>query len=501
MNEINNAYVSDKYQYTMGKSYLECGKQDQIAVFNLFYRKAPENNNWAVVSGTEEVIEMVQKLGTEPEEFYEKFLPGDAYKEFRKYLSTMKFTGDVYCMREGEIAFPNQPIVTVVGPIIQAQVLETPMLCILNHQMAVATKASRVCRATNHPVSEFGSRRAHGPWAAVYGGKAAQIAGCASSSNILTGAFNGVPSTGTMAHSFITSYGSTVEGEHKAFCDYIKTHKGENLILLIDTYDTLRCGVKNAIRSFKENGIDDNYPFGYGIRLDSGDLAYLSQEVRRILDEHGLTKCKIFATNGLDEYLITDLERQGACIDSYGVGDAIATSKAAPCFGNVYKLVQIDDQPVIKRSEDKIKLINPGFQITWRISAQDSVKGHKFDGYVHKADVTCLRGDAMDMALQHGETITVRDEYDSYKSKTFEEGAYEARPLQHQAIAKGVRVCPQHSLAQKKQFYQDNLHHFSPAERRLINPHYYKVDISDALYDVKMSIISKLVKEIEEFEI
>ena len=501
MNIINNAYVSDKYQYTMGKSYLECGKQDQIAVFNLFYRKAPENNNWAVVSGTEEVIEMVQKLGTEPEEFYEKFLPGEEYKEFRKYLSTMMFTGDVYCMREGEIAFPNQPIVTVVGPLIQAQVLETPMLCILNHQMAVATKASRVCRATNHPVSEFGSRRAHGPWAAVYGGKAAQIAGCASSSNILTGAFNGVPSTGTMAHSFITSYGSTVEGEHKAFSDYIRTHRGENIILLIDTYDTLLCGVKNAIRSFRENGIDDNYPYGYGVRLDSGDLAFLSQEVRHILDEHGLRQCKIFATNGLDEYLIIDLERQGACIDSYGVGDAIATSKAAPCFGNVYKLVQIDGQPVIKRSEDKIKLINPGFQITWRISARDSVKGHKLDGYVHKADVTCLRGDALDMVLQQGGTITVRDEYDAYKTKTFKEGDYEARPLQHQAIAKGVRVCPRHSLAQKKQFYQDNLHHFSPAERHLINPHYYKVDISDALYDVKMSIIDKLVKEIEEFEI
>ncbi len=501
METINEAYVSDKYQYTMGKSYLDCGKQDEIAVFNLFYRKAPENNNWAVVSGTEEVIEMVLKLGSEPESFYERFLPGEEYKEFRKYLSTMKFTGDVYAMREGEIVFPNQPVVTVVAPLIEAQVLETPMLCILNHQMAVATKASRVCRATDRPVSEFGSRRAHGPWAAVYGGKAAQIAGCASSSNILTGAFNGVPSTGTMAHSFITSYGSTVEGEHKAFSDYIRTHRGENIILLIDTYDTLRCGVKNAIRSFRENGIDDSYAPGYGVRLDSGDLAYLSQEVRRILDEHGMTRCKIFATNGLDEYLITDLERQGAKIDSYGVGDAIATSKAAPCFGNVYKLVQIGGQPVLKRSEDKIKLINPGFQITWRISAQDSVKGNVIDGYVFKADVSCLRGDRMDEAIQRGETVTLRDEYDAYKNKTFEAGAYEARPLQVQVIKGGRRVVPQHSLEQKKAFYKDNLHHFSPAERRLINPHYYKVDISDDLYDVKMGIIGKLVKEIEAFDL
>ena len=199
--------------------------------------------------------------------------------------------------------------------------------------------------------------------------------------------------------------------------------------------------------------------------------------------------------------MITDLERQGACIDSYGVGDAIATSKAAPCFGNVYKLVQIGDQPVLKRSEDKIKLINPGFQITWRISALDSSKGNKIDGYVFKADVTCLRGDRMDMAIQRGETITVRDEYDSFKYKTFEAGSYEARPLQHQAIAGGKRVCPKHSLMEKKAFYKDNLHHFSPAESRLINPHYYKVDISDDLYDTKMRLIDDLVKQIKEFEI
>ena len=202
--KFNIAYNSDKYQYTMGKSFYDTGRKEEIAVLNLFYRKAPENNNWAVVSGTREVVEMALALGTDSPEFYEKFLPGAEYAEFRKYLATMKFTGDIYAMREGEIVFPNQPVVTVVGPLIEAQVLETPMLSILNHQMAVATKASRVCRATDHPVSEFGSRRAHGPWAAVLGGKAAQIAGCASSSNILTGVLNGVPSTGTMAHSFIT---------------------------------------------------------------------------------------------------------------------------------------------------------------------------------------------------------------------------------------------------------------------------------------------------------
>ena len=457
MDKINISYCSDKYQYTMGKSFLETGRKDTMAVFNLFYRKAPENNNWAVVSGTEEVIECIRNLGNEEPGFYEKFLPGEEYARFRDYLASMRFTGNVYAMREGEIAFPNEPIVIVEAPLIEAQVLETPLLCIMNHQMAVATKASRVCRATDRPVSEFGSRRAHGPWAATYGAKAAIIAGCASTSNILTGAMNGVPSTGTMAHSFITSYGSTVEGEHQAFRDYINTHRGEGLILLIDTYDTLKCGVLNAIRTFRECGIDDSYPHGYGVRLDSGDLAYLSIKVRKILDAHGLSKCKIFATNSLDEYLITDLERQGARIDCYGVGDAIATSKAAPCFGNVYKLVQIDGKPVLKRSEDTIKLINPGFQITYRITRNDPEQGEIF-----KADVTCLRGDSFAQKIEKGEEFTVYAEHDRYKYKTFEAGTYSWKVLQHPVIEGGEVVATRHTLMEKKAYYNETLAHFSP---------------------------------------
>ena len=490
------AYCSDKYQYTMGKSFLECGNADITAVFNMFYRKAPENNNWAVVSGTDEVMEMISCLGSMPEDFYEKFLPGDEYAEFRHYLAGMKFTGNVYAMREGEIAFPGEPIITVQAPLVQAQVLETPMLCIMNHQMAVATKASRVCRATDKPVSEFGSRRAHGPWAAVYGAKAAIIAGCASTSNILTGIIGGIPSTGTMAHSFVTSYGSSVEGEHKAFLDYIRTHKGEGIILLIDTYDTLKCGVLNAIRAFQEEGIDDNYPYGYGVRLDSGDLAYLSTEVRRILDKHGMTKCKIFATNSLDEYLISDLERQGAKIDSYGVGDAIATSKAAPCFGNVYKLVQIDNTPVLKKSEDRAKLINPGVQIKYRLTKHDEEFGE-----IYKADVTCLRGDSLSKKIEAGETFTICDEFDRYKCKTFEAGTYTFRTLQSLSMADGVRCIPEPTLKEKKEFYDDTLRHFSPSERRLINPHYYKVDISDDLYNLKNRRRDKRRKEINSFTI
>jgi nicotinate phosphoribosyltransferase len=360
--------------------------------------------------------------------------------------------------------------------------------------MAVATKASRVCRATDRPVSEFGSRRAHGPWAATYGAKAALIAGCSSTSNILTGVMYDYGSTGTMAHSYVTAFGCTVEGEYNAFDTYIKTHKDESIILLIDTYETLRCGILNAMRAFKSNGIDDSYAPGYGIRLDSGDLAYLSSECRNILDSNGFTKCKIFATNSLDEYLITDLERQGACIDSYGVGDAIATSKANPCFGNVYKLVQIDGNAVLKRSEDKIKLINPGYQITYRIMIEDPSKGEIF-----KVDVTCLRNDSLSQKIEAGEEFTVCDEYDRYKYKTFAAGSYKAFILQHKVIENGKRCAPVHTLKEKKEYYNRTLMHFSPSERRLINPHYYKVDISDDLYNLKISILNRLNAEIREF--
>ena len=492
---FNHAYCSDKYQYTMGKSFYDSGMKDKWAVFNTFYRKAPENNNWAVVSGTDEVVEMIGQLGNMDPGFFEKFLPGEEYAEYRGYLSSMKFTGNVYAMREGEIAFPNEPIIIVEGPLIEAQVLETPILCIMNHQMAVATKASRVCRATNRPVSEFGSRRAHGPWAATYGAKAAIIAGCASTSNILAGSMDGYGSTGTMAHSFVTAFGSSVAGELKAFNTYIQTHRNEPVILLIDTYDTLKCGIRNAMKAFKENGVDDSYAPGYGIRLDSGDLAYLSTECRHILDKNGYTKCKIFATNSLDEYLITDLERQGACIDSYGVGDAIATSKANPCFGNVYKLVEIDGEAVLKRSEDKIKLINPGNQITYRIMIDDPAKGE-----IYKVDVTCLKGDELSKKIEAGEGFTVCNEHDRYLTKTFEAGEYTAMIMQHKVIENGVSCDTKYTILEKKEYFNRTLMHFSPSERRLINPHYYKVDISDDLYNLKMGIIEKLVKEIRNFD-
>lgn len=484
---LNVSYCSDKYQYTMGKSFYDSKMKEKRAVFNLFFRKAPDNNNWAVVCGVEEALEMIQGLGSMPEEFFEKFLPGDEYAEYRKYLANMRFTGNVYAMKEGEIAFPKQPIITIEGPLIEAQVLETPLLCIMNHQMAIATKASRVTRATKKPVSEFGSRRAHGPWAATYGAKAAYIGGCFNSSNILAATQFGFPCTGTMAHSYVTSFGCSIHGEYKAFDTYIKTHPNEPLILLVDTYDTLQCGITNAIRAFKNNNINDSYPYPYGIRLDSGDLAYLSNKCRKELDDAGLKQCKIFATNSLDEYIITDLERQDATIDSYGVGDAIATSKHNPCFGNVYKLVEIDNQPILKRSEDKGKLINPGFQITYRI-----IKNGSF-----KVDVTCLRGDRTSQLIEKGEDVVLRSETDKSKFNTYYKGEYEARALQIQMMKDGKVIYEHPHIDQRKGYYNQNLASFNPTETRIINPHYYKVDISDELYDCKMSLIDSIIAEIE----
>lgn len=483
---MTNSYCSDKYQYTMGKTFVDKGLDKTIAVFNMFYRTAPDNNNWAVVSGVNEVLEMISGFGSQPESFFKKFLPEDSYESFCKLLPEVRFTGDVYAMEEGQIVFPRQPVITVVAPLLQAQILETPMLTIMNHQMAVATKASRVTRSTNKPISEFGSRRAHGPWAALHGAKAAYIGGCVSTSNILATTEFDIPSTGTMAHSYITAFGCSIKSEFKAFDAYIKSHRGEGLVLLVDTYDTLKSGIHNAIAAFRENGIENTYTPFFGVRLDSGDLAYLSRKCRELLDREGFSNCVIFASNALDEYLISDLERQNAAIDFYGVGDAIATSKHNPCFGNVYKMVQIGDTPVLKLSEDKAKVINPGFQVTYRIYQENE----------SKADVTCLRGDKFAAALEDGKEIVLRDEYDQTRKTIYKEGSYTAEKLQFKFVENGKRIKPEISQQEKRDKYLFELSRMNPTERRIINPHYHKVDISDDLYDLKMRLIYTIKEEL-----
>jgi len=470
----------------MGKTFWDSGLYRQEAIFNLLYREAPDKNNWAVVSGTRDGIAMALALGGQPASFFESFIPEPVYEEYRQWLSSIRFTGSIWAMEEGEIAFPGQPIMIIKAPIIEAQLLETPLLCILNHQMAVATKASRVSRSTSKPISEFGSRRAHGPWAAEHGAKAAYIGGCIGSSNILGKVNYGVPCSGTMAHSYVTAFGCTPDKEYTAFTTYIRSHFGEPLILLLDTYDTLRSGILHAVAAFKACGINDSYPNTYGVRLDSGDLAYLSVECRKILDQAGLNGCKITASNALDEYLISDLERQHAAIDSYGVGDAIATSKHNPCFGNIYKLVQIDDQPLLKRTEDKGKLINPGFQRTYRIS-----RGGEFS-----ADVTCLANDQLSQRIESLEDIVLRDEFDDTKRTAYSAGNYHYHILQKKMVEDGRLLHPEPTIEQKRSYYLENLSRLNPTERRLINPHFHKVDISDDLYSTKIKLLHDIQRQL-----
>ena len=289
-----------------------------------------------------------------------------------------------------------------------------------------------------------------------------------------------------MAHSYVTAFGCSVRKEYDAFDAYIKSHRGEGIILLLATYDTLKSGIPNALKAFKDNGKDDSYQPFYGLRPDSGDLAYLSRKCREMMDREGFTKCIIFASNSLDEYLISDLERQNAAIDSYGVGDAIATSKHNPCFGNVYKMVQIGDTPVLKLSEDKAKVINPGFQVTYRIYQENE----------SKADVTCLRSDRLACAIEEGKEIMLTDENDQTRKTTYREGSYTAEKLQHKVMEDGKRIRPDTTQQEKRERYLYELSRMNPTERRIINPHYHKVDISDDLYNLKMKLIYTIKEEL-----
>ena len=359
LTEFARVINSDRYQYTESDIFLMENMQNKIAVFDMFFRKT-EDGGFAVVSGIQEVIHLIEVLNTTSEEekrkYFSKVLEEEHLVDF---LSKMKFTGDLYAIQDGEIVYPNEPIITIKAPLIQAKILETPILNIMNMNLGIATKASMVTRAADPvKVLAFGSRRAHGFDSAVEGNKAAVIGGCFGHSNLITEYKYGLPSNGTMSHSYIQAFGVGAEAEKEAFVTFIKhrrQRKSNSLILLVDTYDTIHIGIENAIKAFKKCGIDDNYEGIYGVRLDSGDLAYQSKKCRKRFDEEGFTKAKITLTNSLDEQLIRSLREQGACVDMYGVGDAIAVSKSYPCFGGVYKIVELDEEPLIKISGDVIK--------------------------------------------------------------------------------------------------------------------------------------------------
>lgn len=496
LTEFARVLNSDRYQYTESDIFLMENLENKVAVFDVFFRKTADGG-FAVVSGVQEVINLIEILNnTTPEEKKEYFSKVIQEEHLLEYLVNMKFTGDIYAMRDGEIAYPNEPIITIKAPLIQAKILETPILNIINMQMAIATKASRVTRAA-YPVSvsSFGSRRAHGFDSAVSGNKASIIGGCSSHSNLMTEYKYGVKSIGTMAHSFIQAFGVGKEAEKKAFLSFIthrKTRKDNSLILLIDTYNTIGIGIKNAIEAFKECGIDDNYQGMYGVRIDSGDLAYLSKKCRALLDEAGLHKAKIVLTNSLNEELIRSLKEQGAYVDLYGVGDEIAVSKSNPCFGGVYKIVEIDNEPVIKLSEDVIKISNPGFKEVYRI--------YDSNGIAYADLITLVKGDSDKNSLLNNETFTIRDEKYDFKFSELISGKYSWKKLTKEYVKNGVIIEEEYQklfdVLGSREYYLENLSKISEERKRLENPHNYKIDLSKDLLELKYRLIKSIKQEI-----
>lgn len=496
LTEFARVINSDRYQYTESDVFLMEGMEEKIAVFDVFFRKT-EDGGFAVVAGVQEVINLIEILNSTSEEEKRMYFSQIIDEEnLVDYLSKMKFTGEIYAMRDGEIAYPNEPVITVKAPLIQAQILETPILNIINMQMAIATKASRVTRAA-YPVqvSSFGSRRAHGFDSAVAGNKAAIIGGCTSHSNLVTEYKYGIPSVGTMAHSYIQTFGVGSAAEKRAFETFIKHRKNRDknaLILLIDTYNTLGIGIKNAIEAFKNCGIDDSYEGMYGIRIDSGDLAYLSKKCRKLLDEAGLKKAKIFLTNSLNEELIRSLREQGVCADIYGVGDEIAVSKSNPCFGGVYKIVEIENEPVIKLSEDVVKISNPGFKEVYRV--------YDKNGLAYADLITLVKNDKDKELLTSGKTLTIRDEKYDFKFSELKEGEYSVKKLTIKYVENGEVVMSEYEklfdILGSQKYYLESLEKVSDERKRLENPHNYKIDLSRDLLELKYSLIKSIKAEI-----
>lgn len=497
LTEFARVLNSDRYQYTESDIFLMENMQEKIAVFDVFFRKTADGG-FAVVAGVQDVINLIEILNSTPEEekieYFSKIIEN---KHLVDYLSKLKFTGELYALRDGEIAYPNEPIISIKAPLIQAQILETPILNIINMQMAIATKASRVTRAA-YPVqvSAFGSRRAHGFDSAVTGNKAAIIGGCTSHSNIITEYKYGVKSVGTMAHSYVQAFGVGSDAEKKAFKTFIKhrvNRKDNTLVLLIDTYNTLRMGIKNAIEAFRECGIDDNYEGIYGVRIDSGDLAYLSKNCRSLLDEAGFHKAKIFLTNSLNEELIRSLKEQGACVDVYGVGDEIAVSKSNPCFGGVYKIVEIEGKPVIKLSEDVVKISNPGFKEVYRI--------YDKNGFAYADLITLVKDDKDKELLVAGKTLNIRDEKYDFKSSILYENEYSIKKLTREYIKNGEIIFSEYEklfdILSSQKYYLESLEKISIERKRLENPHKYKVDLSSELRSLKYDLIKSIKSEID----
>lgn len=472
----NLTMLADFYEFTMGNGYFECGMKDEVAYFDMFFRSIPDNGGFAIMAGVEQLIEYLKNLKFKDEDI-EYFRSKNLFSEdFLNYLKNFKFECDVWAIPEGTPIFPYEPIVTVRGPVIQAQLIETMLLLTVNHQSLIATKANKIVRAAKgRAVMEFGSRRAHGYEGAILGARAAYIGGCIGTACTIADRDFNVPALGTMAHSWIQMFPTELE----SFQAYAKLYPN-SCVLLVDTYNVLDSGIPNAIKTFKEEII----PRGYrpkGVRIDSGDIAYLSKEARKMLDEAGFEDCPIVASSSLDEYVITELLNQGAKIDSFGVGERLITARSEPVFGGVYKLSAVEENgkvaPKIKVSENVGKITLPGFKQVYRLFDRDSGKA--------MADVITL----------HDEIIDDSNPYEifhpiyTWKRKTITD--FYAKKLLVKIFDKGKPVYESPNIDEIKDYCNEQIGTLWEEVLRFEKPHKYFVDLSKPLWSIKNNLLAE----------
>ena len=476
MDKLNSTLLCDFYELTMANGYFELGKADEIAYFDVFFRKVPDGGGFAIAAGLEQVIDYIKKLRFTAEDI--EFLRGkNMFSDgFLRYLADFRFTGDIYAVPEGTPIFPGEPFMTVRAPSVEAQFIETFVLLSLNHQSLIATKANRVVRAADgRPVMEFGSRRAQGADGAILGARAAYIGGCAATACTISDRDYCIPATGTMAHSWVQMF----DNEYDAFVSYCRLYPN-NATLLVDTYDVLKSGVPNAIRAFKEVLL----PKGItkcGIRLDSGDITYLSKKARKMLDEAGLFDCKIVVSNSLDENIIRDIILQGAKIDSFGVGERLITAKSNPVFGGVYKLVAKEEGgevvPKIKISENPEKITNPHFKKVYRIFDKETGRAI--------ADLLCV----YDETIDESQPLTIFDPKETWKKKTLEN--YYVRELLVPIFKGGECVYKTPSITEIQKYCLSQVDTLWEEVKRFENPHTYYVDLSEKLWNIKQGLLER----------
>ncbi|MDD4243046.1 MAG: nicotinate phosphoribosyltransferase [Bacilli bacterium] len=479
MKTINNdsyALLVDFYELTMANGYFLSNKKEEIVYFDLFFRTVPDKGGYAIFAGLSQIIEYIENLRFTEEDINYLRTKNRFDEAFLSYIKEFCFTGDIYSVPEGTVVFPNEPLIIVRAKAIEAQLIETFLLLTVNHQSLIATKASRIMRSAGERiVFEFGTRRAHGPSSAILGARAAYIAGVNGTSCTLTDKLYGVPASGTMAHSWVQIFDS----EYEAFHTYATLYP-DNPTFLVDTYNVLQSGVPNVIKVVKEV----LWPKGLtkcNIRIDSGDLTYLSKEARKMLDEEGLFDCKIVVSNSLDEKLILDLLNQGASIDAFGVGEKLITSKSDPVFGGVYKLVAVEKDgeivPKIKISENVAKITTPHFKCVYRL----------YDKITQKAigDVICVHDETID---EEKEYLLFHPEH-PWKKKTVTN--FWARKLHEPIFLNGNKVYAEPELDSIRAYCQNELSSFWDEVKRFDNPHVYIVDLSKKLWDIKMSFLKK----------